>query len=355
MLRALDPVSRAEIARALLIESHPEPTAAQKRVDELLALADMLHELRPPVPAPKRKRDQVDLYGVRGVRLAPPDLPREDYDLRRPAGAPASDTLARGYGGWRKACRAAYGLKSDGRYVGAGKPWRSVTLPDQLFYTREDCAAAIRRCGLYLGRVPSSHLYYRWQRATKSRLPPRRYAAERIPGIKRILSLYRSWDAALAEARLDERSLIEVRRGWAQPSAVAPVDQSARELLAGLSDEVCARAAITRQEQRQVTEQGPDVLLLDQARALSNLSGAPVALLTGVATELVDLLCDGGPAIREAIREAGVRERDLADRLGWSVGAVRRMVNGRLVPTVGEAQRISALLAPPRAHRRAAA
>jgi hypothetical protein len=69
---------------------------------------------------------------------------------------------------------------------------------------------------------------------------------------------------------------------------------------------------------------------------------------SGLPTRLVTAICGAahhGGDRRSLMRQSQVSERVMADALGWSVGAVRRMVSGRLVPTVGEARSLAAVLA----------
>lgn len=342
MLHALGPLGRAEIERALLLDAASASSAAQQRVAELGAVAEMLHELRPPVAVPRRRDQQADAFGVRGARLPPPGLAREDYDTRRPLTAPTSELLVHRYGSWAKVRRAAYGLLPDGRYVGPGRPWAQVIAPERIIYTCEDCASAIRRCALDLGRLPSSGFYYRWQRATKARLRPHQYKQHRIPGLKRILDLHDGgWSDALAAARVSEADLVTARAQWAVLLDGDPLTTGVRDRLAELPPEVWRRLGLLDEEVARVREAGAGELLFDHAVTLSCLMNGSLDWLAGLTPTNA-----GAPAadtvfspaqLRASRVKCGLTEAELARAVQWPSAALRRLVRGAFAPTLEEA------------------
>ena len=99
------------------------------------------------------------------------------------AAAHGGAVLAERYGSWKLACKAAYGLKPDGRTLGRshhawphparGKPWIEP-------YTVDEVVWAVRRCGLELACRPMSTTYIRWS-ARKRRLARVNNRDVRIP------------------------------------------------------------------------------------------------------------------------------------------------------------------------------
>ena len=189
MLDHLNQEALAELARAMECSLRPVPTPAQRRVAELGFLASLLNEIE---PAPGWSFSMIE---------------RWRYDELRNAEAPSSALLVRRYGSWRGACYAAFGLQSDGRWIGPGRPWPSTT-PNRRYewrYTRDDALKALRECADDLGRRPSDHVYRRWRRE-KRREAHRKGMIVRLPSAGVIYRLYPrtrgGWNRALADARL---------------------------------------------------------------------------------------------------------------------------------------------------------
>lgn len=345
MLAALTPEALAEVERALLLDLRPQPSAAEQRVAELGALAEMLHEIRPPGAINRADPDAAQ----RRTRTIPPGLRRETYDAVRPLHAPSSEVLVGRYGSWAKARRAAYGLLPDGRYLGVGRPWPQVTLPERVIYTREDSERAIRRCALDLGRHPSSTFYDRWQRAKKARLAPTAYARERIPGLKRIMQLYkRSWIAAVTAANITDSDLAVARASWAKVLDEDPLEASVIETLRTLPAEVWQRLGLLPYEEALVRDQGAGQLLFSQAAALAQQLGVGLDWLAGASTH------HGEPPLDTTFDAARLRAVRVGS--GKSIAAVakgavlssahvRRVLAGSFEPTLDEAGRIARTLA----------
>jgi hypothetical protein len=138
-----------DVARALHAHLYEPKTAAARRVAELGFLAEVLR-VHPQDPR----------------RL--PTVKEEIYDEQRIArapGAPIAETLARHYGGWKRACYAAYGLRIDGSKSEPGTPWPTA-LPGKALpssYTRDECVASVVACAEAIGRIPTSTMYAEWR------------------------------------------------------------------------------------------------------------------------------------------------------------------------------------------------
>lgn len=144
MISGLPAAALEEVARALHARLNAPPTAAERRVRELGYLARLLDE-RPQPPE----------------RL--PYIPRNVYDERRAtekADAPTSARLQERFGSWAHACHAAWGLKPDGRSIGAADAWPHP--PRTSAFGAEDAKASVRRLASAIGRAPSSHEYHHW-------------------------------------------------------------------------------------------------------------------------------------------------------------------------------------------------
>lgn len=145
MVERLPPDALDEVRRALRAKLNAPPTAAERRVDELRFLAQLLDELPQP---PDR----------------PPYVARKVYDQRRALEAqeaPPSGRLQRRYGTWVSACAAAWGLREDGRWIGAAQPWPRPGRRRKN-YSAEEAKASVRRCRERIGHVPSSSEYHAW-------------------------------------------------------------------------------------------------------------------------------------------------------------------------------------------------
>ena len=134
MLNSLPPLGRREIEAWLAQQLAGESTPAERRVAELGALAEMLNQVAP---------EPGWTYSM---------IPQAEYDEHRPKDAPRGAVLAKRHGSWKRACKAAYGLKPDGRTRGRShhawphEPGRGQ--PRVAAYTFDEVIRAIRRCGL---------------------------------------------------------------------------------------------------------------------------------------------------------------------------------------------------------------
>ena len=146
MLDGLSPQACRELERALIAHTSQLSSARDRRRGELGALSEMLHELALPAGGSYTLVQQID------------------YDRNRPLDAPRGALLTERYGGWRKACRAAYSMLPDGRPRGPSNPWPGQRRHPNNHrpYTYDEVIAAVRRCALELACRPSSTTYMRW-------------------------------------------------------------------------------------------------------------------------------------------------------------------------------------------------
>jgi hypothetical protein len=145
MVKVLPPAATGELGQALHAKLNAPPTAAERRVNMLRLLAQMLDE-QPQHPGNL------------------PYIARQIYDQRRsqnPSLGPTSARLQREFGSWARACYAAWGLLDDGRHWGEGEPWARPPRQGKGF-TATEAITSIRTCAKTLGRVPSSYEYHTW-------------------------------------------------------------------------------------------------------------------------------------------------------------------------------------------------
>lgn len=349
MLSTAGDTTLAELERALSLQLTGPQTAAERRVAQLGTLTRLLRERDP------------DWQGNR------PPLTREEYDERRveiDPMAPAAETLAARYGSWLKACRAAHGLLEDGRYTGSSQPWaqplrgRARLRP----YTLEEVHAALRRCALELGRVPSSGDYHWWTREKKRLLRQRGIDLQtsldpqhRIPGIGPLYRYYgkgrAKFQQALADARLNpvEIAAARAKRLLAGIQLPAHTDAPKAELLQHAPTELAA-AGVTAESRKLVDAHGFGPLPISQAAAVARLLECALDWLAGCS------LHRGEPPtgsrldtilVSSLAKDRGVSSRELREALSLPTGPFRRIMSGSAEPTLAEVAAIAACL-----HRR---
>jgi hypothetical protein len=337
MLGALERPGLAELERALAERLNLRLTAAKRRVAELGVLAELLNVL------------PLDQAG------RPPTISRDAYDAAaEKRGATDSKRLVERYGSWRHACRSAYGLLPDGRYVGQGTPWSQPLRgqPRMLPYTQQEVRDAIRVCGLELGRPPSSHDYHCWNREKRRRLrragvQPHRGGGHRQPRIPNINVIYRFYpegdnrwllaarDAALTEVEIaTARAEILLGKIGADPQPSGPL-----EAFATLTGDELTALGISAEEAKCVAKHGFGAFTLPRAVALANKLGGSLDWLAGRALD------QGGPAsivrfdgeqFRQLARERKRTEKEIREQLGLQLGPYRRILNGTDQPTLAE-------------------
>jgi len=121
------------------------------------------------------------------------------YDTERPPGSPTAARLARRYGDWRRALRAADGLQPDGRTRGPGAPWPHTerATPRHPPYSKAEVEAALRAYVTAHDRVPTVNRYDDWARRERATARQRGAGRRRLPSAQTIYRLYRSWPRAL--------------------------------------------------------------------------------------------------------------------------------------------------------------
>lgn len=209
MFSALEPAALRELELWVQSDLAVRSAVADKRAAELGALSSMLNALT-PTPG-----------------WSYPTIKQAEYDRRRPQGARAGRRLAEKYGGWKRACKAAYGLEPEGRTRGrAHHAWPSPVPrgePRVKPYTRDEVTRAVRTCGLELACRPSSSTYVRWS-AAKRRLARVNNASARIPTIGAVYRHFPAggrerWQRVLVAAALTDEELRQahVRRLGVEP------------------------------------------------------------------------------------------------------------------------------------------
>jgi hypothetical protein len=195
MVSLLEPHDVAMLARTLQAHLSPSGDAVRRRVEELGLLARVLEEV-PQQPGLLPYVDQAR------------------YERRRvaaDAAAPSARDLSERYGGWRRACYAAWGLGADGRKWAPGQawPWAVPGTPHAATYTVEECVESWRRCRAALGRDPSSGDYHAWRQVErlKTRQERRQVRVASVEAILRELAPDRTpragWRIASARARVE--------------------------------------------------------------------------------------------------------------------------------------------------------
>lgn len=213
MAAALSPDARAELARVLQLQLGQAPALSEQRVADYGALAAMLDEQaarqglaaprgRGPAPATAAGGEEPATEAGRWVLARFPVIDRATYDARRPAGAMSSRRIVERFGGsWRRACRAVWGLRQDGRYGGHGQPWQSgVKGAPRVRYSDDECLDAVRACAQHFNRVPTTSLYIRWTRLQKARARQTGAAAPRLPDYNSLHKRLGGWPEILAKA-----------------------------------------------------------------------------------------------------------------------------------------------------------
>ncbi len=127
--------------------------------------ADLRRLLAHDLAAPPAERQRATRLGplCRLVEDAGGEVPTvEAYEeARRTRGeAPAASTLARHYGGWLRAVKAAAWLAAGG----AGHPPVARVLEPQHPYSREEVLVSLERCRRAVGRWPGPAEYEEWVR-----------------------------------------------------------------------------------------------------------------------------------------------------------------------------------------------
>ena len=213
----------------------PEESGPSAEVAVVIAMCSQLSEieLRELHRLLRRRlRPTTSVAGVRRVELLGPLaelldatcnptasfswVARSTYDERRGADAPPSERLQRIFGSWAAACRAAAGIRPDGRKSRPGRIGRPTPSGggNPPVYTRQEVIDAFYECANDLGRTVgvdlSSSEFHDWGIEKRARLRSIGQTP-RIPGYQQVTRLFREeakqsgvsiWAAAVAAATL---------------------------------------------------------------------------------------------------------------------------------------------------------
>jgi hypothetical protein len=327
MLAELDRVALAEVERALLERLRQPVSAADRRATELGLLASLLNSQ--PLDANGRT----------------PVIPAKDYDaLRISTGseAPTAETLAAKFGSWRKACRHAYGMRQDGSYSSSpSRPWSNAMLgkPKRL-YVRDDVVAAVRGCGLALGRVPSVNDYLRWARRQRAKA---RQSGLQVtaPSQAVVYRFFAHWQDAVSDARFD---MVEIARARLQKllgaAGVPALPNDPLQRLQTAAAEHLAAAGFDQLHVDRFEKEGFAWLPLDRACALAHLLGGSLDWLGGRALDPGEPSAASGrfdsTRYKAALKEAPITATAMRDLLGLGVAAYNGIVGGREAMVLAE-------------------
>lgn len=182
MVHALNPEEAAELADHAAAHLARGPHRRAARWDELGLLATMI----------LASRAGGDPTGY---------VSQVAYEAQRAADGPSASRLAKSYGDWRWALRAADGLQPDGRTRGAGAPWPNTGrgAPRHAAYTEAEVAAALRAYIAAHGRLPTVNRYEDWARRERATARKNGGERKRLPSAQSIYRLHESWPSALAQ------------------------------------------------------------------------------------------------------------------------------------------------------------
>lgn len=351
LLERVPPSGLVELERVLRGHLFRARPAAERRVQELSHLAELL-ESEFAVHLPHHPR-------------APVQVSQCDYDRTRPNGAPSAEMLVDRYVYWEWACRAAWGLRTDGSKSKPGQPWAHPLRGKrrQYKYTREDVIDSIRECALALCRRPSSNVFQEWTRAERRRRKraggqPRHphSSAEgrrpvRLADMHAVYKQFSSWAAALAAANISDAELGSARLKLLgvpdQPATVKswPGSTPAERLLALDASALAELGLRTRHDSQRLARRGFGHLPVSRAAAFAHALGGSLAWLAGSSVEPGDVCAPdahfNGPEYTRRRKAAGVRENSILCQARLGVVNYRRIIRESVEPTLDTVSRFA--------------
>lgn len=332
MLDRLPAAAVWELERALTRQLRRVPTAAEERVRELGPLARLLAERGRPATG-TREASEPEVAAAWLV------VERAVYDAHGPDDAARSGLLVERYGSWRKACRAASGLRADGRTTGPGKPWRSTAgVGPRRIYGNEDLVAAIRACARALGRRPSSSDYARWCRARRAYLR-QGGSSDRVPTLPVILARFGSWSRALSTSAITDADLSASRAVVGEESQLPSADDDLGRV---------ASAVLSEEEQRLIGERSFAALPLSRAALIAQHAGVSLDWLAGRTANrgqpVIGVVQFDGQSFARRRRQARVPEAQVRQRLGLPLGPYRQLLSGTREATLAQVATLAALV-----------
>lgn len=190
----------------------PAPLVAMIAATPLDALEELAHYLRAHLARQPHSRTR--RWSDLGALATLIDAQREkgsltgyvsqvDYDVQRPADAPSAMALAKRFGDWGWALRAADGLQADGRTRGPSSPWPHTERgrsPRHQPYTLEEIHAAIQACTAATGRFPTVGRYEEWARRERAKARALGKAPARVPSSQTIYRLNGRWSRTVPKS-----------------------------------------------------------------------------------------------------------------------------------------------------------
>jgi hypothetical protein len=346
MVDALSQLGRRELEAWLERDLTLQATPAERRAAELGVLAEMLSQITP---------EPGWTYAM---------IEQAEYDARRPPDAPSGRSLSESYGSWKRACKAAYGLKPDGRTLGRSHhawphhPGRGQ--PRVSEYIFDEVIRAVRRCGLELACRPTSTTYMRWSEA-KRRLAREHGLTVRIPSIDAVYRHFPAnahfpaggrerWRRAVTEAALTDE---ELRDAYARRMRLEELQLTAADELDSEAIGMLRQAGITEQsiELIRVGESGK--LRLSQAVLAARTLDYSLAYLARTTSErglppAADVRFDH-ELYKRRREEVGLAASRVREMLTLSPRDGRRLALGTYEPTIAQITLLEQLLQLPQA------
>ena len=281
LVEECSPQGVVELERALTAHLRDEETPRERRVRELLPLAELLesgHAVRIP-----------------GHPVAEARIARQDYDRLRPEGAPSSEALADRFGGedragWLYVCSAAHGLLPDGRKRGQPLAWPTGLRgnPQPTHSGGEAVTRSIRACALALGRRPNSAIYEEWvgrrRRAARQHGGARAVDKLALRRLSQVYDHFPDWDSALRAADITDAEHAAARAKRltvVDPEQLPEGPPKPAERFEELQEDQLDALELTAVERRRSARGDYAKLELGRAAALAHALGGSLDWLAG--------------------------------------------------------------------------
>jgi hypothetical protein len=219
--------------------------------------------------------------------------------------APSSDRLARRYGGWQKACRAAFGLQSNGNYFGFSQPrppaWRGPGSKPRK-YAREESLEGVRACARALRRRPATTSYRAWVADQARRARAAGKPRPRLADYTTLRRLFGGWEPALAAAAITDADLVAAAAAPGGDGGASSREEINNKININTRAPHAATAAAARRRRRRRLDrhQGED-------------QASPLAAIVAVDDDALAAASLDPQAMRAAAADDAIGELALAD------------------------------------------